>query len=107
MEYLTYNEYIEYGGKVSVDAFPLLEIKARKHLDAFTSNRITEITNDIKLVMVEFINKISKVQDGDRVTSFSNGKVSFSYDTQTSLESELSNIATMYLPVSLVSWVVE
>lgn len=112
MAYITYCDYKELGGTVSESAFPLLEIKARYKLDSFTQNRLVNVdiddqTERVKLTMTEFIETIySDVSPVNNVTSYSNGIESYSYDTTSTTDSYLLQIATEYLPVSLISAVV-
>ena len=112
MAYITYCDYKELGGTVSESAFPLLEIKARYKLDSFTQNRLVNVDIDnqieqVKLTMTEFIETIygdsSRVNN---VTSYSNGIESYSYDITATTNNYLLQIATEYLPVSLISAVV-
>lgn len=109
MTYLTYQEYTEFGGNVSVDAFFPLESKAERLLNHWTMNRLenaTTIPVCVKEVLTEMVNIISETSNGDKVTSFSNGKVSFSYDTSKTDEQKMYELALVYLPVSLISGVV-
>lgn len=57
--YLTYDEYVGYGGSASQTAFPTLEFKARKQIDYLTANRVQAMTNvpeAVKLCMVTIMN---------------------------------------------------
>ena len=54
--YIEYNEYLELGGKVSEDAFVLLERKAQRWLDYFTFDRVnylTRIPDEVKEVLAQ------------------------------------------------------
>lgn len=58
-QYLTYQEYVNYGGTVSQTAFPTLEFKARKQVDYLTANRVQNMKNipeSVKLCMVTIMN---------------------------------------------------
>ena len=57
--YLTYEEYVGYGGSASQTAFPTLEFKARKQIDYLTANRVQGMENipdSVKLCMVTIMN---------------------------------------------------
>ena len=104
--YISYSRYLELGGKVAQSDFPTLERQARAKLDIFTLDRLkaaTTIIPEVEEVMTEFINRLSSaVFDGKIVTSYSNGIESYSYK-ESSLNDELEQIATEYLPIELIS----
>ena len=53
--YLTYAEYVGYGGSASQTAFPTLEFKARKQIDYLTASRVQNmetVPEAVKLCMV-------------------------------------------------------
>lgn len=57
--YLTYDEYVNYGGSASQTAFPTLEFKARKQIDYLTASRIQvmeTVSDAVKLCMVSIMN---------------------------------------------------
>jgi len=118
-KYITYDEYTALGGSVSAELFNSLELKARIKLDYFTLDRIKlgklEVTERVKVVMAEYISILAKTseaenQAGGRVNSFSNGRVSITYDNskseQQELNEKLAQIAFEALPVSYISEVV-
>lgn len=110
VEYLTFEEYQALGGKVDTATFTTLYRKACHLLDYWTQDRLksaTIIIDDVKELLVEMIDKINSWGTGERVTSFSNGKVSMSFDTTKTQEQELYELALVYLPVSLISGVVD
>lgn len=110
VEYLTFEEYQALGGKVDTATFTTLKRKAYHLLDYWTQDRLksaTIIIDDVKELLVEMIDKINSWGTGERVTSFSNGKVSMSFDTTKTQEQELYALALIYLPVSLISGVVD
>lgn len=106
MTYLTFNEYSKYSGKVSESAFAALERKSKKKLDYFTQNRLvnaTVITDQVKECMVEFIDHMSDMESGDKVSSFSNDGVSVTFEKQQKSDDEmLYDIAVEYLPCNLI-----
>jgi len=56
--YLTYDEYLAYGGTLSEVDFALAEFKARKRVDYLTDSRVeamTEIPEAVKLAMMSII----------------------------------------------------
>lgn len=104
--YLTYDKYQELGGKVSEADFPRLEAKAECLLDEWTMLRI-RFTNPplpdyVALAMTEIVDELTKL-GGERVTSFSNGVTSFSFDPSKSDISMLYDDVVRILPVELVS----
>lgn len=105
--YLTYEDYKELGGDLSLDAFSKLERKAQRWLDSFTFNRIKEldhIPDEVKEVLVEFIKKLDTVsnqrENGDLVTQYSNGVEQLTYKVLTEEETkkELYQLAVDWLP---------
>lgn len=109
--YINYDEYKALGGNAEASAFPLLERKAEKLLDYWTFNRIKYLTivpDEVKECLTEMVNRMMTWEDGQNITSFSNGKVSIAFDSSKSREQNLFNdVALVYLPVSLISEVVE
>lgn len=86
-QYLTYNEYMSYGGTVSSAAFPLAEFRCRKRIDTLTASRVQDmatVPEAVKLCMVSIINIDSKVgaeaqAETPVVTSFNTDGYSESY----------------------------
>ena len=107
MSYLTYEEYSALGGKAPEADFPRLELEARKLLDYWTQNRITDSDDDIKLCMTIIIDAENADQSGERdVSSFSNDGVSVSFaDAQTKEQkwADVYDRIVEILPVELVS----
>ena len=108
MVYLSYQEYISFGGTVSSSDFTNLELKARRKLDYFTQNRLqaaTTIISEVKELMAEFINRISQSPLNGNITSYSNGIESFGYgkNQTNALNSELYQLAIEYLPIELIT----
>ena len=57
--YLTYAEYLAYGGTLSDAVFPPFEIKSRKRIDYLTDSRVQAMENipkSVKLCMYALIN---------------------------------------------------
>ena len=111
MYYITFEEYKALGGVVEASAFSTLCRKANRLLDMWTLDRckhLTTIPSEVKECLTEMINTMSGWEYGNDVTSFSNGKVSIAFDTKNTREQSLYNdIALVYLPVSLISGVIE
>lgn len=106
--YLTYEEYREMGGSLSETAYPRFERKAEYYMDYWTLDRIKkleEIPECAKDAMFEVIENLPSL-DGERVTSFSNGVNSFSFDTTTNELDRLYQKVKGMLPVELISAVV-
>lgn len=105
--YITYEEYSSLGGKAPESDFPRLELLARKRLDYWTMNRITEPDDDIKLCMALIIDAESDEQSGEHdVSSFSNDGVSVSFADAQTREQKWSSVydrIVEILPVELVS----
>lgn len=109
--YITYDEYVEYGGKLPEDTFTQLERKAQRWLDFFTFNRIPQLTtipDIVKECLVEFITRLNILdaqrQSGDVISSYSNGVETIQYQLKTDAEikQELYGIAMDWLPDYLV-----
>lgn len=107
MSYLTYEEYSALGGKSPEADFPSLELLARKRLNYWTQNRITEPDEDIKLCMTLIIDAESAEQTGEHdVSSFSNDGVSVSFSDAQTKEQKWADVydrIVEILPVELVS----
>ena len=57
--YLTYEEYVSYGGSANQTAFQTLEFKARKQIDYLTANRVQNmetVPESVKICMVCIMN---------------------------------------------------
>lgn len=105
--YITYEQYKSLGGTVDTTAFPRLELLAKKKLDYWTQNRITDANDDIRLCMTIIIDALGKIYRGEKdVASVSNDGVSVTY---ASAQTEEQMIGCVYdqiveiLPVELVS----
>ena len=108
--YITYNEYVELGGTVSEDAFPILERKAQRYLDTLTYNRIPEldtIPDVVKEVLTEFITRLNNFSnqstEGEIIKQYSNGveSMTFSRLGESELRSNLRKLAIDWLPTYL------
>ena len=56
--YLTYAQYVAWGGTLAEGAFNLAEIKARARIDAMTQNRVSymeTVPEQVKAAMMEII----------------------------------------------------
>ncbi|MEG1870235.1 MAG: hypothetical protein RR205_05235 [Oscillospiraceae bacterium] len=100
MPYITYDEYFALGGKAEPSAFPILERLAEKKLDYLTQNRIVETTEDIKLAMVLIINLLNEMENGDKVSSFSNDGINVSFEKTDDLQNLHSRLVEI-LPQEL------
>ncbi len=70
--YLTYEEYVSYGGSVSQTAFSALEFQARKRIDYLTASRVqamTEVPEAVKMCMVSIINMENAVGAEQQATN--------------------------------------
>jgi hypothetical protein len=109
--YLTYEEYVDYGGTLSEESFDVIERRAQRWLDSMTYNRIQQLTtipDIVKEVLVEFIAKMgvleSERQSGDIITRYSNSVETIEYRRKTDAEvrRDLYRIALNWLPDYLV-----
>lgn len=91
MEYLTYEEYTQYGGTLSETEFTTYEFKARKRIDYWTDCRVqnmAEIPESVKLCMMSLIKLEAKFGveaqlDTPVVASFNTDGYSESYGSAT------------------------
>lgn len=111
-QYLTFDQYQANGGRAERSAFPALEHLARKKLDCWTQNRVTEVTCDIELAMTLIVDALAEVRENQAGTasSFSNDGVSVSLSKPVRAEAEI--MASVYdqiveiLPIELISVVI-
>lgn len=113
-QYLTYDEYRELGGTLSLSPFNLLEFEARRKIDIRTQNRIkngSEIPQEVKLCVYNLIETINSyvvseknISSNGNLASVSTDGYSESYVTSVQLkelmsskESEIDNIIRNYL----------
>lgn len=105
--YIAYEEYSALNGTAPESEFTQLELLARKRLDYWTQNRITEPDDDIRLCMTLIIDAEYSEQSGEHdVSSFSNDGVSVSFaDAKTSEQKwqDVYDRIVEILPVELVS----
>ena len=62
-QYLTYEEYVAYGGTMPETDFPVAEFKARSRIDWLTMGRVQNmavVPEEVKLAMMVIINVDSK-----------------------------------------------
>jgi len=86
-QYLTYQEYVEFGGAMDEADFTVAEFKARSRIDWLTMGRVqnmAEIPDEVKLAMMVIIKVDSKFSataqaDSAIVSSFSTDGYSESY----------------------------
>ena len=108
-QYLTYDEYIKIGGEVSESAYPKYERMAHRLIDKHTFNRLREqevIEEEVKDAIAMMIDVLFKDESGEKVTSFSNGKNSFSFAYDKTTDQLIDDIISN-LPIYLISGVVE
>lgn len=105
--YITYDEYVELGGKLPEDVFPQLLRKAQRYLDYITFNRIKllpSIPDEVKEVLADFIDKFNKREEVSgsfsSASSYSNGveSVTFKENASTQFNNELNKYAIQILP---------
>lgn len=110
MAYLTFSDYVEFGGTLSESVFNSLEKEAEYELNFMTQNRLktaTIIIDDVKLVMTKFVNMLNEKPNwlNGSYTSYGNGIESMStIKTPNELfDIALYKIAVKYLPIELIS----
>lgn len=111
-QYLNYSQYQANGGTADVAAFPLLERLARKKLDYWTQNRITDVTCDVELCMTILVDALaeSRKDPSETVGSYSNDGVSVSFGkarTEAEIMESVYDQIVEILPVELVSVVIK
>ena len=97
--YLTYDEFINLGGKCPEDAFPKLQYDIESKMDYITFGRLSkmidknvEVPKEVQFLEVKLVNiqykeeETSEKKEG--LTSYSNGIESFGYETDSSTEDE-------------------
>ena len=108
--YLTYEKYKEYGGVVEEKNYAFFELQARKKLDYWTFNRVTDVTEDIELCMFLIIEQIYEIETGEAdVSSVSNDGISMSFVDAKTSEQKLQDLyqkIVEILPIELVSVVI-
>lgn len=90
MQYLTFEEYQEFGGQLDEPTFTREELKARKRIDFLTNNRLvsdTVIPEPVKVaiyeVMLLFAEKANyENPESQNVAGFSNDGVSVTFENQ-------------------------
>ena len=104
--YIDFDTYQTAGGSLAEADFSRFENRAEMLLDDWTLDRIrfmpAPLPAYVAVAMTEIIDALPKL-GGERVTSFSNGVTSFSFDTSKSDISMLYDEVVRILPVELVS----
>lgn len=97
--YLSYDEYINFGGTVSEAAFSRLCYKACAEIDELTAGRagnMQDIPDAVRMCAVELIELFNSENRRDGVTSASNDGVSVTY-AQKDIEKEAGAVIRSYL----------
>lgn len=95
--YLTYQEYVQFGGTIAETAFPTAEFKARKRIDYYTDSRVQNmetVPQAVKLCMTSIINADSAagadaLASSPLVASFNTDGYSESYGSATDQQEAL------------------
>jgi hypothetical protein len=103
--YLTYDEYIQYGGELTLAAFTRLEYKARKEVEARTQNRLSAVATipeSVKRLMFELIDLLSRWEQSknETMSGYSNDGVTISLRKASSnaeIEGEAEAMMLSYL----------
>lgn len=108
-QYLTYDEYINYGGDMPESDFTLAEFKARSRIDRLTLGRVRfmeTVPEEVKLAMMCIIRVDSKYSSDRQtytavVSSFNTDGYSESYGTASEqaaiAEKQITREVTRYL----------
>ena len=107
-QYLTYDEYLSYGGTMSENDFPVAEFKARSRIDRMTLARVQAmqtVPEEVKMAMMVILKVDSKysadaMSDSAIVSAFNTDGYSESYggiaeqsdNAQTQLNQQLSKM---------------
>ncbi len=102
-KYLTYDEYVDFGGTLPASAFTLLEFKARKRIDYLTASRVqnmVKVPNAVKLCMLSVMELDSAAgaeaqAKNPVVTSFNTDGYSESYGKTLGVEDVEKSITTI------------
>ncbi len=80
MAWLTYEEYVTFGGSASREEFPSLELKARKRIEHRTLERIKTPDDDVKRLVYELIGLEQKYGERDcNISGYGNDGESISF----------------------------
>lgn len=98
-KYLTYEEYVGLGGKLSVSPFNILEYEARRKIDERTQSRLVDvevIPTQVKMCMFNLINTIDSYllessNNNKNVASESIDGYSVSYISASDIQQVLTN----------------
>ena len=74
-QYLTYDEYREFGGTLTEASFNLLEISARCQIDLRTQNRLVNETNIPTKVKLCVLHLIDKIDNYSKATENASGNI--------------------------------
>ena len=108
-QYLTYAEYIEFGGSLERTPFNILEYDARKEIDKYTFGRLQNLetqVDDVKMCCYKLINLFdgyTKKENGNKLISSESTdgySVTYNNNIQSALEaktSEIKDIIKKYL----------
>lgn len=80
--YLTYEEYKNFGGDITLEDFNFKSIKAQRLIDNYTSEALKgaeTIPNEVKACMVDVISLLDKTSQNDYVSSEKVGNWSVNY----------------------------
>lgn len=98
-KYLTYEEYVELGGKLSVSPFNILEYEARRKIDERTQSRLVDvevIPTQVKMCVFNLINTIDSYLEQNsnsskNIASESIDGYSVSYISASDIQQVLAN----------------
>ena len=101
--YLSYDDYISYGGKLTNADFNRFCFRADKEIDNLTNNRcktLDKIPDEVKRCEFELVTYFSKNTNNgsiSAVSSFGNDGYSVSYADQKGAEQQIYDIIYTYL----------
>lgn len=108
-KYLSYEEYKEFGGEIQETPYQLLEYRAEKKVDKYTSKRFRKINNypnELKMCIYDLIPLMTD-ENNSNVVSESIGNYSITKKNKMELEKDikyiicdyLSNVSINHIPV--------
>ena len=103
--YLTYNEYISYGGKLSETEFDRFNFRAKCEIDnaslsrcsLLSTNKIPEAVKRCQFELVVFLSKNAQDGSASSISSFGNDGYSVSYTDKQTAQEKISDIIYTYL----------
>lgn len=111
MNYISYEDYMKFGGKCDEDAFPTLQFEVESKLNYITFGNINQFMTKqeqapecfirLEVELINILEKDKATRVNDKLSSYSNGIESFGYDTskknETIIIDQFKELAQQYL----------